>query len=106
MLSHVRFFATPWTAARQALLSMGFPRQEYWSELSFPPPRDLANLGIEPTPPVLQADSLPLSHQGSPVVYAVLCLVAQSCLTLCDPEGNGNPLQYFCLGNPMDGESW
>ena len=52
MLSHVRFFATPWTAARQALLSMGFPRQEYWSELSFPLPGDLLDPGIEPMSPV------------------------------------------------------
>ena len=37
-LSRVRLFATPWTAARQAPLSMGFPRQEYWSGLPFPSP--------------------------------------------------------------------
>ena len=36
--SRVRLFATPWTVARQVPLSMGFPRQEYWSGLSFPPP--------------------------------------------------------------------
>ena len=42
------FFVTPWTVARQAPLSMGFPRQEYWSGLPFPPPGDLANPGIEP----------------------------------------------------------
>ena len=56
---------TAWTVARQAALSMGFPRQEYWSELPFPSPRDLSNLGIEPASPALQGDSLPLSHQGS-----------------------------------------
>ena len=44
----VRFFATPWTVARQALLSMGFPRQEYWSGLPFPPPGHLPDSGIEP----------------------------------------------------------
>ena len=37
-LSHVRLFGAPWTAAHQAPLSMGFPRQEYWSGLSFPSP--------------------------------------------------------------------
>ena len=37
-LSRVQLFATPWTVARQASLSMGFPRQEYWSGLPFPPP--------------------------------------------------------------------
>ena len=37
-LSHVRLFATPWTIAHQAPLSMGFSRKEYWSRLSFPSP--------------------------------------------------------------------
>ena len=41
-------FATPWTVAHQAPLSMGFPRQEYWSGLPFPPPGHLPNPGIEP----------------------------------------------------------
>ena len=40
-------FAILWTAAHHALLSMGFPRQEYWSGLSLPSPRDLPNLGME-----------------------------------------------------------
>ena len=44
----------------------GFPRQEYWSGLPCPPPGDLPNSGIEPRSPALQADSLHLSHQGSP----------------------------------------
>ena len=51
--------ATPWTVASQAPLSMGFPRQEYWSGLPFPSPGDLPNPGIEPRSPALQADSLP-----------------------------------------------
>ena len=42
---------------------MGFPRQEYWSELSFPSPGDLPNPGVEPMTPALQVDSLPLSHK-------------------------------------------
>ena len=57
--SHVRLFATLWIVVRQAPLSMGFSRQEYWSGLPFPSPGDLPNLGIEPRSPVLQADSLP-----------------------------------------------
>ena len=40
---------TPWTVAHQALLSMGFSRQEYWSELPCPPPGDLPDPGIKPT---------------------------------------------------------
>ena len=47
-LSCVCLFATPWTVAHQASLSMGFPRQEYWIGLPFPPPEDLPNPGIEP----------------------------------------------------------
>ena len=54
-----------WTVIRQAPLSMGFPRQEYCGGLPFSPPRDLPKSGIEPMIPKLQADSLPLSHQGS-----------------------------------------
>ena len=53
-------------AARQAPLSMGFPRQEYWSGLPFPPPGNLPNPETEPTFPALQADSLLLSYQGIP----------------------------------------
>ena len=55
MLSHVQLFATPWTIACQAPLSMGFSRQEYWSGLPFPAPGDLPNPGIEPTSPVSPA---------------------------------------------------
>ena len=40
-LSHVQLFATPWTVAYQASLSMGFSRQEYWNGLPFPSPRML-----------------------------------------------------------------
>ena len=47
-------FATPWTAACQTPLSMGFARQEYWSGLPFPSPGDLPNPGIEPASPVLE----------------------------------------------------
>ena len=57
---------TPWTVARQALLSMGFPRQEYWSGLPFPSPGDLPDPGIEPGSPALQADSLASEPPGKP----------------------------------------
>ena len=52
LLSHVRFFATPWTLAHQAPLFMEFPRQEY-SGLPFPPPGDLPDPEIEPVSPAL-----------------------------------------------------
>ena len=65
-LSHVWLFATPWTVAYQAPLSMGFCRQECWSRLPFPSPGDLPNLGIEPGSPALQADALPSEPPGKP----------------------------------------
>ena len=67
--SCVQLFVTLWTVAHQASLSVGFSRQEYWSRFPCSPPGDLPDPGIEsvsPVAPVLQADSLPLSHQGSP----------------------------------------
>ena len=60
---------TPWTVASQAPLSVGFPRQEYCSELPFPSPGDLPFPGIEPTRLHCQADSLPLSYQGKQSVF-------------------------------------
>ena len=59
-------FTTPWTVTHQAPLSMGFPRQEYWSGLPFLSPEDLPNSGIEPTSPAWQVGSLLLSHLGRP----------------------------------------
>ena len=47
-LNHVQLFATLWTVAHQAPLTMGFSRQEYWSGLTFPPPGDLPSAGTEP----------------------------------------------------------
>ena len=61
-LSLVRLFVTPWSIIHQALLSMGFFRQEYWSGLPRPPSGDLPDPGIKPASPALKADSLLLSH--------------------------------------------
>ena len=47
----VRLFAIPWAVAHQAPLSMGFPRQEYWSGLPYPSPGNLPDSGIEPASP-------------------------------------------------------
>ena len=46
-------FPTPWVAAHQAPLSMGFPRQEYWNGLLFPSPGDLPNPGVKPASPAM-----------------------------------------------------
>ena len=59
--SCVRLFATLWTVAPQAPLSMGFSRQEYWSGSPCSLPGDLPDLGVEPTSlvsPALKVDSL------------------------------------------------
>ena len=75
--SHVWLFVTPWTVARQAPLSMGFSRKEYWSGLPCPPPGDLPDSGIEHTSvsPALQVDSLLLSQWGSPLCFLVALVI-------------------------------
>ena len=65
-LSRVRLFATPWTVAYQAPLSVRFSRQEYWSGLPFPSPGDLPDPGIKPGSPALQTDALPSEPPGKP----------------------------------------
>ena len=92
--SRVWLFVTPWTVFHQAPLSIGFSSQEYWSGLPCPSPGDLPDPGIEPVSPVapaLQADSLRLSHQGSPEIQVQFSSVAQLCLTLCDPMSCSMP---------------
>ena len=83
-LSRVQLFVTPWTVARQAPLSMRFPRQEYCSGQTFSSPGDLPGPGIKPRFPALQADSL-LSE--SPVwllgnvkycMASVICVILDS----------------------------
>ena len=61
-LSHVWLFATPWTVAGQAPLSMGFLRREYWYGLACPPPGDLSNPGIELVSPALAGIFFFLNH--------------------------------------------
>ena len=65
-LSPVWLFATSWTVAHQALLSMKLPRQEYWNGLTFPAPGALSYPGIEPRSSALQANSLPSESSGKP----------------------------------------
>ena len=65
-LSPVGLFATLWTVAHQALLSMGFSRQEYWDGLPFPSSGDLPDSGIKLWSLELQADSLPSEPPGNP----------------------------------------
>ena len=106
-------FVTPWTVACQTPLSMGFPRQEYWSGLPFPSPGDLRDPGVKPASPAWQADSLPLSHLGSLLngldwvqlearLNGMFVLRKQNFILAVD----FNPLQYSCLENPHDREPW
>ena len=70
--SHVQLFVTLWTVAHHAPLSMGFSRQEYWSGLPCPPPRDLPDPGIESsslTSPALTGGFFTTSRLGSPITY-------------------------------------
>ena len=71
VLNRVQLFVIAWTVARQAPLSMGFSRQEYWSVLPFSPPGDYPNPGIEsmsPVSPALADGFFMLSHMGSPLL--------------------------------------
>ena len=82
MLSHYSCLTLcdPMDYTCQSPLSMEFSRQEYWSGLTFPSPWD----HIEPTSPaspVLQADSLPLSHQGIPI-YMCVCVCVCACVCI------------------------
>ena len=113
----------------QAHLSTGFSRQDYWSSiLPCPPPGALSNPGIEPRSPALQVGSLPAElpgkHKtvkiqpyyifpplpGGTVVKNLLAVQETQVWSLGqeDPpgEGNGNPLQYCCLGELMDRGAW
>ena len=63
-VSGVQLFATLWTVACQALLSMKFSRQEYWSRLPFPSPEYLPNPGTEARSPALQGDTLSSEPPG------------------------------------------
>ena len=65
-LSRVQLFATPWTTAYQAPLSMGFSRQEYWSGLPFPSPGIFPTQGLNSGLLHCRQTLHPLSYQGSP----------------------------------------
>ena len=115
--SHVQLFATLWTAAHQAPLSMGFSRQEYWSWLPCPPSGDLPDPGIKP----LSLKSLALSGGffttsttwETPWVKKLTANAGDLRDTGSIPGsgrspegGHGNPLQYSCLENPMGKGAW
>ena len=135
-LSRVRLFVTPWTVAYQASSFMGFYRQEYWSALPFPSPGDLPDPGISriagrcfnlwATREALasyylfkiDSKSRNCLSKGRHVFGFTWRLSGKesSCqigdtglipgLEISPRKGNGYPLQYSCLGNPIDREAW
>ena len=116
ILSRVQVFATPWTVACQAPLSMKFSRQDCWSGLPFPSSGDLPNPGIEPpslVSPTLagrfftsrvtrEAQQLIICHiyffinhlfllLVTVLLFLCCCSVTKSCPTLCDPVDRSRP---------------
>ena len=124
LFSRVRLFATPWTAAHQAPLSMGFLRQEYSSGFPFPSPGDLPETGIEPTSPTFAGGFFTADPPWKPLVHGRQSIkfvaqineprntfITRFLMEIWSPslafgEGNGTSLQYSCLENPMDGGAW
>ena len=82
-------FATPWAVAHKAPLSIGFPRQDYWSGLPFPSPADLPDLGIKPVSPALAGRFFTAEPPGkSPILpfffYQFFFLTNFLCMCICD----------------------
>ena len=95
VLSCIQLFATPWTIACQAPLSLEFSKQEYWSGLPFPSPGDLPDPGIKPGSPVLQRDCLPSNLPGKPQV--VLWRLNFNLRAMEDHGGRGQAWSDPCL---------
>ena len=93
---------TPWTVVHQTPLCMGFPKQEYWSDLPSPSPRDLVDSGIQPGllpcrwSPVLQMGCLPTEPLGKPTFYFIFHF---SFLLLSGFQLRFIPSCYFCFSN-------
>ena len=74
---YVSFFATLWIIALQALLSIEFSRQEYWSGLPFPSPEDLPDPGIEPVS-LMSPDLAGMFLPPVPPILTINCEILQS----------------------------
>ena len=83
----------PWTVAHQALLSMGFPRQEYRSGLPFPSPGDLPDPGIKPSSPALAGRFFTTEPLGKPCIKMTLSFFSQ--------DEDLLPRKYFEVDFPM-----
>ena len=100
----VSIFATPCTVARQALLSMGSSRQEYWSGLPCPPPGNLQNPGIKPSSlasPALAGGFFPTVPPGKPLnsagFHRYLAINPQTNVSISRNKGSTG------LGSPWKG---
>jgi len=123
VLSYVRLFTTPWTVTHQTPLSIGFPRQEYWSELPCLSPGDLPDPGIIPMSPALAGSFLITEPPGKLCMYIYThtyththththiymyiymeydSAIRTKCCHLQQHEWTWELLQYSCLGNPID----
>ena len=92
MLSCVQLFVTPGTVAHQAPLSMGLPRQEYWSRLPFPPPGDLPDPGIKPSVFCIGRQILHLcTNLTKPLTHVS---IMRTELTAGHPVGSGEVLSW------------
>ena len=84
LLSCVQLFATLWTVAYQAPLSMGFSQHEYWGGLPFPPPGGVPDPRTETmslASPALQAHSWPSEPSEKPKRNVYMCITESLCCT-------------------------
>ena len=95
--------------ARQTPLSLGFPRQEYWSGLPSPPPGDLPNPRIEPRFSVFQVDSLPSDPPGKPMIYIYMYVCMYVCIYMIYIRFSykiRNKVRMPALPTPIHWRSW
>ena len=97
LLTSVQLFGTLWTVAYHTPPSMGFSRQNTGVGCYFLLQRIFPTQGSNPGHLLCRQTLYRLSHQGSHI---------QTLLENSNGEGNGTPLQYSCLENPMYGRAW
>ena len=114
MLSHVWLLVTPWTVNCQASLSMGLSRQEYWSGSPFPPPGTILQWSNFSPIKILKKkgkytekkrERQRAASLRTKQIHWSTCYL-WTLVPDCNGEGNGTPLQYSCLENPVDGGAW
>ena len=117
LLNCVHLYCNPTDCSLPVSLSMGFPRQEYWSGLPYPSPGDLLNPGMEIESPELAwgkprinlftlRNGLPGGSDGKESACSAWDLGWVPGSGRCLGEGNSYPLQFSCLDNSMDRGSW